>query len=113
MSAISLNFWFAAMTDTLPAVQPAVSIDQRDIEQALRGDEAAYRRLIERHQQEIAKRLRKFSRDPRVIEEMTQDTFVEAYFGLKSFRGDAPFIHWLHRIAVRVGYRHWKEKKKH
>lgn len=113
MIALPLNFWFAAMMDTLSPVQPARSIDQRDIDACLDGDEDAYRRLIERHQDEIARRLRKFSRDPRVIEEMVHDTFVEAYFGLKNYRGDAPFIHWLHRIAVRVGYRFWKERKKH
>lgn len=113
MSAIPLNFWFAAMMDTLARVEPARSIDQRDVDACLHGDEDAYRRLIERHQGEIARRLRKFSRDPRMIEEMVHDTFVEAYFGLKSYRGDAPFIHWLHRIAVRVGYRFWKERKKH
>jgi RNA polymerase sigma-70 factor, ECF subfamily len=111
--AIPLNFAFAGMTDTLAPVQrPTVSpLDQRDIAAALNGDEDAYRRIIDRHQREIAKRLRKFTRDPRVLEELVHDAFVEAWFSLKHFRGDAPLIHWLHRIAVRVGYRHWKSKK--
>ncbi len=113
MTATTLNFWFAALMDTLsPVDSPATeTADQRDIRQTLAGDGESYRRIVERHQSDIAKRLRKFSRDPRILEELVQETFVEAYFSLKNFRGDAPLIHWLHRIAVRVGYRHWKSKK--
>ena len=47
---------------------------ESDIRDTLAGDGEAYRRVIERHQQEIARRLRKFSRDPRVIEELVQET---------------------------------------
>jgi RNA polymerase sigma-70 factor, ECF subfamily len=86
--------------------------DRDDIRRTLDGDGEAYRQLIERHEQEIAKRMRRFSRDPRVLEELVHDVFVEAYFSLHSFRGDAPFEHWLHRIAVRVGYKHWSAKGK-
>jgi RNA polymerase sigma-70 factor (ECF subfamily) len=82
-----------------------------DIRDARCGDGEAYRRLVCRHQQEIARRLRRFSRDSLAIEEMVQETFVQAYFSLDRYRGEAPFEHWLHRIAVRVGYRYWKLKR--
>lgn len=48
----------------------------------------------------------------RACEELTHDVFVEAYMGLRSFRFNAPFLHWLRRIAVRVGYRHWRTEKR-
>ena len=54
----------------------------------------------------------RFSRDPTVCEELVQEVFVEAYFSLKTYRGQAPFLHWLRRIATRVGYRFWKEQAK-
>jgi RNA polymerase sigma-70 factor (ECF subfamily) len=54
----------------------------------------------------------RFSRDPAVCEELVQNVFVEAYFSLKSYRGKAPLLHWLRKIAVRVGYRYWKEQAK-
>jgi RNA polymerase sigma-70 factor (ECF subfamily) len=84
--------------------------DTRDVQGVRGGDDrgAAYERIVRRHQQEIARRLRRFSRDPLVIEELVQETFVQAYFSLHRYRSDAPLIHWLHRIAVRVGYRFWK-----
>ena len=113
MTATAINFISAWMTDTLSTVQPArtETADDRDIRAVLGGNEDAYRRLIDRHQAEIAKRLRKFTRDPLILEELVHDTFVQAWLSLKNFRSEAPFIHWLHRIAVRTGYRHWKTKK--
>ena len=54
----------------------------------------------------------RFSRDRQVHEELVQDVFVEAYLNLHTYRGKAPFSHWLSRIATRVGYRHWKQMDK-
>ncbi|MBA3273162.1 MAG: RNA polymerase sigma factor [Chthoniobacterales bacterium] len=79
-----------------------------DIRQARTGDGHSFERIVCRHQQEIARRLRRFSRDPSVLEDLVQETFVQAYFSLHRFRGETPLIHWLHRIAVRSGYRFWK-----
>jgi RNA polymerase sigma-70 factor (ECF subfamily) len=80
--------------------------DEDDIRATLAGDGEAFRRIVERHQNEIAQRVRRFARDQGTLEQLVHDTFVEAYFSLDRYRGDAPLVHWLHRIAVRVGYRH-------
>lgn len=88
----------------------SVSTDAEDIRLANQGDGDAYRRLIERHQDHVSRILWRFSRDRGVHEELVQDVFVESYLSLSRYRGDAPFEHWLTRIATRVGYRYWKEK---
>jgi RNA polymerase sigma-70 factor (ECF subfamily) len=85
------------------------AVELEDIRQSRDGDSDAYRRLIERHQKHVSRILWRFSRDYQVHEELVQDVFVEAYLSLKSYRGKAPFIHWLSRIATRVGYRYWKQ----
>jgi RNA polymerase sigma-70 factor, ECF subfamily len=54
----------------------------------------------------------KYSRDPQIVEELVQEVFVEAYGGLRNYHARAPFLHWLRRIATRVGYRHWKRKSR-
>jgi len=95
-----------------PAGMPADagSAEGEDLRLAGQGDGEAYRRLVERHQDHVARLLWRFSRDRRVHEELVQDVFVEAYLSLSQYRGTAPFEHWLTRIATRVGYRYWKEK---
>lgn len=85
--------------------------DNRDVDGARAGNGEAYRRLVERYQSEIVGQMRRFSRDPLVQAELTQEVFVQAYISLGSYRGTAPFLHWLRRIAVRVGYRYWSDRK--
>ncbi len=91
---------------------PIAEADRDDIEASLGGDGRAYERLVKRYQSEIAGQMWRFTRDPRELDELMQDVFVEAYLSLGSFRGRAPFLHWLRRIATRVGYRYWKCRKR-
>lgn len=83
--------------------------DLDDIRNSQNGDGDAYRRLIERHQSAVGKLMWRFSRDPNEHEELVQQVFVEAWLGLGRFRAEAPFAHWLARIATRVGYRCWSQ----
>ena len=86
--------------------------DRQDIAASLGGDEAAFARLVRRHEAAVANLLWRFTRQPAQCEELVQETFVEAYFGLGRFRGEAPLEHWLRRIATRVGYRFWKRQSR-
>ena len=78
----------------------------------LGGDKDSYERLVRRYEMQITRLMWRFSRNPAVCEELVQEVFVEAYFSLKSYRGQAPFLHWLRKIGTRVGYRFWKEQTK-
>jgi RNA polymerase sigma-70 factor, ECF subfamily len=82
-----------------------------DVAAASRGDGEAYARIIGRYQNTIARRMTRFTRDPAAVEELVHDVFVEAYFSLSRYRGDAPLEHWLARIATRVGYRYWTRRR--
>ncbi len=86
--------------------------DRRDIQASLEGDEQAYARLVERHQDLVAAYMWRFSRDKAVCEELVHDVFVEVYLSLRTYSGKAPFSHWIRKIATRVGYRHWKRISK-
>jgi RNA polymerase sigma-70 factor (ECF subfamily) len=93
-------------------MQDADAADRLDVEKTLAGDHEAFSRLVERHGQAIHQRMRSFSRDELIGEELAQDVFVEAFVGLASYRGDAPFRNWLMRIATFVGYKYWREREK-
>ncbi len=85
--------------------------DWCDVREALAGDGAAYERLVRRYQQPIAAYMWRFTRDRRQCEELVQDVFVEAYLSLKGYAGRSPLLHWLKRVATRVGYRFWKNRR--
>jgi len=83
-------------------------VDWDDIQATLGGSRDAFARLINRYQQAIAGQMWRFTRQPSVFEDLVHDVFVEAYLSLDRFQGRSPFLHWLRKIAVRVGYRHWR-----
>ena len=88
------------------------SDDLDDIRSSRQGDSEAYRRLIQRHQAAVGKLLWRFTRDRTEHEELVQQVFVQAYTSLDNYAAKAPFAHWLARIATRVGYRYWQQKRK-
>ncbi len=93
-------------------VSEKTELDAADIRDSLAGEGDAFRRLVERYQQPIADYMWRFTRDRRQWEELVQDVFVEGYLSLPSYSAKAPLLHWLKRIATRVGYRFWKNQQR-
>jgi RNA polymerase sigma-70 factor (ECF subfamily) len=99
------NIWaMAARPEKRPA---GVSLDWPVVKAAIGGDGDAFGQIVSSYQETIASQMRRFSKDQAVLEELVHDVFVEAFFSLKTFRGEAKLLHWLRKIAVRVGYRYW------
>jgi RNA polymerase sigma-70 factor, ECF subfamily len=86
--------------------------DWNDIEACLNGDAEAYKRLVQKYEEQIARLMWRFAPNRANCEKLVQDVFVEAYFSLKSYEGKAPLLHWLKKIGTRVGYKFWKEQDK-
>lgn len=84
--------------------------DHSLVAQAQQGRRDAFDLLVLRHQETIARQMRRFSTDPNVMEELTQTVFVKAYLNLGNYSAGAPFQHWLRVIASRTGYEHWRKK---
>jgi RNA polymerase sigma-70 factor (ECF subfamily) len=88
----------------------AMGEDWGDIRLSLNGNGEAYARLVRKYQGTIAKQMWRFCRNESTCEELTHEVFVEAYVSLRRYRGDAPLVHWLRRIATRVGFRYYKRQ---
>ncbi len=65
------------------------------------GDHAAFERLYRGHVGRIHALARRMVGDD-VAEDLTQEVFIRAWRKLASFRGDARFGTWLHRLAVNL-----------
>lgn len=89
---------------TLPNVEaPALSpiLETSDVALAARGDARAFARLYEEHKGRVFALARRMAGSERAGE-LTQDVFVRAWQKLGTFRGEAKFSTWLHRLAVNL-----------
>ena len=75
--------------------------DRNDAALAARGDVRAYERLYRGHAARIFNLARRMA-SPDLAPDLTQDIFVRAWEKLGTFRGDAAFGTWLHRLAINV-----------
>lgn len=64
------------------------------------GDPAAFDALYAAHVERVFALCLRMTADERRAEELTQDVFVKAWRGVGTFRGDAAFSTWLHRVTV-------------
>jgi RNA polymerase sigma-70 factor, ECF subfamily len=87
--------------------------DWADIAKTVNGDGHAYGRIVSRYQDQITAQVWRYSRQRADCEQLVHEVFVEAYLSLHAYKGRAPFLHWLRRIATRVGYRYWKQQARH
>lgn len=70
----------------------------------LKGDAASFEPLIEKYSPRVFATARRYARRESEIEDIVQEVWLKAYQKLGSFRGEAPFEHWLMRLAVRTCY---------
>ncbi|MFN2399771.1 MAG: RNA polymerase sigma factor [Gemmatimonadaceae bacterium] len=74
--------------------------DRLVVQRAIAGDERALRQLWSRHSPHIDAVIRRLAGDPDVAADIAQDVWMQIFRGLHSYRGDAQFGTWAHRIAV-------------
>lgn len=70
----------------------------------LKGDDASFEPLIQKYSPRVFATARRYARRESEVEDIAQEIWLKAFHKLKSFRGDAPFEHWLMRLAVRTCY---------
>src|SRR6266581_6253492 len=70
----------------------------------LRGDSASFEPLVEKYSPRVFAAARRYARRESEVEDIVQEVWLKAFHKLKSFRSEAPFEHWLMRLAVRTCY---------
>lgn len=74
--------------------------EHRLIERACAGDPLAVRTLYDRYSPRVFAVVRRIAGDDDLAQDYAQEAWIRALRALPSFRGDARFSTWLHRIAV-------------
>ncbi|MEI6393327.1 MAG: RNA polymerase sigma factor [Verrucomicrobiota bacterium] len=70
----------------------------------LTGDAASFEPLVETYSPRVFATARRYARRESEVEDIVQEVWLKAFEKLSSFRGEAPFEHWLMRLAVRTCY---------
>jgi RNA polymerase sigma-70 factor (ECF subfamily) len=78
--------------------------DAELIAAVIQGDSASFEPLIVKYQPRVFATARRYARRESEVEDIVQEVFIKAFQKLGSFRGEAPFEHWLMRLAVRTCY---------
>ncbi|KAF0179034.1 MAG: RNA polymerase sigma-70 factor ECF subfamily [Limisphaerales bacterium] len=69
-----------------------------------KGDVQQFETLITRYQPRVFATARRYARREDEVQDIVQEVFIKAFQKLDSFRAEAPFEHWLMRMAVRTCY---------
>ncbi|WP_426196146.1 sigma-70 family RNA polymerase sigma factor [Massilia sp. DWR3-1-1] len=75
-------------------------LDQTLIDNAKIGDLDSFSKLVAKYERRIYRLVYGVLKHDEDTEDVTQETFLNAYRALHTFRGDALFYTWLYRIAL-------------
>lgn len=78
--------------------------DKELIAEVLEGNPESFEPLVVKYQPRVFAIARRYARREDEVEDIVQTVFMKAYSKLSSYRGDAPFDHWLMRTATFTCY---------
>jgi RNA polymerase sigma-70 factor, ECF subfamily len=76
--------------------------EQQLVEACLAGREGAFDVVVDRHRRSVYQLCYRFVGNHEDASDLSQEVFLRAYRGLKSFRGGSSLATWLYRIGVNV-----------
>ncbi len=85
--------------------------EQELIARLRKGDEDAFRFLVENNRARLYRTVYNLIPDPVETEDTVQETFIQAMESVKSFRGESLISTWMYRIAVRKALEKIRRKK--
>jgi len=92
-----------------------VPMPERDEELALRsqrGDSGAYAELVRRHRRAVHAVARGILGSAEEAEDATQESFLRAYRGLRTYNGHHAFARWMRRITVNCAISRLREQRR-
>ncbi len=98
------------LTNVVPS-----AVEQDDIQlvaASKNGDQEAFAQLVQRYQRLVFNLVYRMLQQYEEATEITQETFLAAWQGLPSFRGDARFPTWLYRIAYNCSLKQLELRKR-
>jgi len=75
------------------------------------GDQAAFAKLVRKHQSRVFNLIYRFTRDRQDAEDLAQEVFFKVWKYARTFKGQSAFSTWLYRLAVNTCLNYRQKKK--
>jgi RNA polymerase sigma-70 factor (ECF subfamily) len=89
------------------------SDDKQLVRRARRGDEQAFRALMEKYQRKVFAIAYGMVRNPELAMDISQEAFIKVHRYLDHFQGTSSFYTWLYRIVVNVSIDSIRKESRH
>jgi len=86
-------------------------VESRLIARAKDGDEQAFEALFHAYERRVYLLCVRMTGDSSEAEDLTQETFLQIFRKISTFRNESAFGTWLHRVAVNVVLMHHRRKR--
>src|SRR5215210_137282 len=90
--------------------EPAPNSDLALAIAAGKGDMAAFEKIYERHNRRVYSLCLRMTQNVTEAEDLTQESFIQLFRKIGSFRGDSAFTTWLHRLTVNQVLMHFRKR---
>jgi len=99
------------MKDALTGPATVERSEGEAIARARHGDAGAFEYLYKAHCRHVYSVCLRMIRNPAEAEDLTQQTFLQVFRKIGTFRGESGFSTWLHRVTVNVVLMHLRRRK--
>lgn len=101
------------MRDISPKFVSVVQSDSELVAASQKGNTGAFGELFLRHHLTVRRLIVSVIGPNAPVDDLTQETFLQAYNSIDRFRSESGFLTWLHRIAVNCSISFLRRKRKH
>lgn len=74
--------------------------DDKFVTDALAGNEASYKKLVDKYEKPLYFHIRKMIKEKELVEDLVQEVFMKAFHNLGTYNNEYAFSTWLYRIAT-------------
>ena len=85
--------------------------DEALVEASKAGNDLAFRTLMERHMGLVRRLVQNILRDEHETEDVVQDIFVSVWRSRETWKPDAKFTTWLHRVAINKAVDRYRRRR--
>jgi RNA polymerase sigma-70 factor (ECF subfamily) len=109
--AATYPIWQQAADAALNSAEETQAMSDYALAQrAAKGDMEAFEVLYQRHNRRVYSLCLRMTQNVQEAEDLTQESFIQLYRKIGSFRGDSAFTTWLHRLTVNQVLMHFRKR---